>query len=115
MTGAARGALVRIFSPDPQVVRYGANCLRIVSLSYILYAYGLVILQAFNGAGDTWTPSILNFIAYWLVQLPLGYLLGLHFRFGPNGIYTAVFLADILLSVLCIFVFRRGKWKLKVV
>jgi putative MATE family efflux protein len=107
--------LIGIFSPDPRVIGYGADCLRIISLSYIVYAYGLVILQAFNGAGDTITPSIINLISYWAVQLPLAYLLGMHYRFGPNGLYTAMLIADVMLSVLSIFIFRQGRWKLKVV
>lgn len=107
--------LIRIFSPDPLVIGYGADCLRIISLSYIVYAYGLVILQAFNGAGDTITPSIINLVSYWVVQLPLAYLLGMHYRFGPNGLYTGMLIADVLISVLSIFIFRQGRWKLKVV
>jgi len=108
-------ALIRIFSPDPVVIGYGADCLCIVSLSYIVYAYGLVILQAFNCAGDTFTPSIINLISFWAVQLPLGYLLGLRYHIGPNGLYTAIFVADVMLSVLSIYVFRKGRWKLKMV
>lgn len=107
--------LVGIFSADPQVVQYGADCLRIISLCYILYAYGLVILQAFNGAGDTFTPSIINLICYWVVQLPVAFLLGRHYQLGPNGVYTAILVAEILLSLISIYVFRLGRWKLKVV
>src|SRR5260221_14138354 len=92
--------LVGIFSADPQVVQYGADCLRIISLCYILYAYGLVILQAFNGAGDTFTPSIINLICYWVVQLPVAFLLGRHYQLGPNGVYTAILVAEILLSLI---------------
>jgi putative MATE family efflux protein len=107
--------LVGIFSADPQVIKFGADCLRIISICYILYAYGLVILQAFNGAGDTFTPSMINLVCYWAVQIPLAFLLSRHFHFGPNGIYTAVLITEILLSLACIYVFRQGRWKLKVV
>jgi putative MATE family efflux protein len=107
--------LVGIFSSDPQVVRSGADCLRIISLCYILYAYGLVILQAFNGAGDTFTPSVINLVCYWAIQLPLAYLLGRQLQIGPNGVYTAVLVTEILLALISIYVFRQGRWKLKVV
>ena len=107
--------LVGIFSTDPLVIKYGADCLRIISLCYGLYGYGLVVLQAFNGAGDTFTPSVINLICYWIVQLPLAYLLGRHYHLGPNGIYTAILVAEILLSSISIYVFRLGRWKLKVV
>jgi putative MATE family efflux protein len=107
--------LVAIFSNDPAVIQYGANCLRIISLCYMLYAYGLVIIQAFNGAGDTFTPTIVNLICYWIVQLPLAFFLGKRMGFGPNGIYSAILTAEILLSLLSIYLFRLGRWKRKVV
>lgn len=107
--------LVGIFSADPQVIKFGADCLRIISVCYFLYAYGVVILQAFNGAGDTFTPSVINLVCYWLVQLPLGYVLSRHYQLGPNGVYTAILVAEILLSLISIYVFRQGRWKLKVV
>ena len=107
--------LVGIFSSDPQVVRYGASCLRIISLCYVLWAYGEIIVQAFNGAGDTWTPTLINFFVYWVVQLPLAYLLALKFNFGPNGAYYGILAAEVLLALIAIYVFRKGKWKEKVV
>jgi putative MATE family efflux protein len=107
--------LVSIFSADPQVVRYGANCLRIISLCYVLWAYGEVIVQAFNGAGDTWTPTLINFFVYWVVQLPLAFILAFKFNFGPNGAYYGILTAEILLALIGIYVFRKGKWKEKVV
>ena len=107
--------LVSIFSADPQVVRYGANCLRIISLCYVLWAYGEVIVQAFNGAGDTWTPTLINFFVYWVVQLPLAFILAFKFNFGPNGAYYGILTAEILLALIGIYVFRKGKWKQKMV
>ena len=107
--------LVSIFSSDPQVVRYGANCLRIISLCYVLWAYGEVIVQAFNGAGDTWTPTLINFFVYWVVQLPLAFILAFKFNFGPNGAYYGILTAEILLALIGIYVFRKGKWKQKMV
>ncbi len=107
--------LVAIFSNDPVVIQYGANCLRIISLCYVLYAYGLVIVHAFNGAGDTFTPTMINLFCFWVVQLPLAYLLSRRFQLGPNGIFLAVLAAEILLGTIAIYVFRMGRWKKKMV
>jgi putative MATE family efflux protein len=107
--------LVGIFSRDPVVIRYGANCLRIISLCYMLYAYGMVIVQAFNGAGDTRTPSLINLVCFWAVQLPLAWLLGIQLKIGPNGVYFAILVTETLLALIAISVFRRGTWKRKVV
>ena len=107
--------LVGIFSGDPEVVRNGASALRIISVCYVLWAYGEVVVQAFNGAGDTWTPTWINLVVYWLIQLPLAYFLCFSMRVGPSGAYYAVMTAEILLSVMSIYIFRKGKWKQKVV
>jgi len=107
--------LVGLFSSDPQVIRYGASCLRIISVCYVLWAYGEVVVQAFNGAGDTWTPTLINLFVYWVVQLPVAYFLSFRFGFGPNGVYYAILLAEMLLSIIAIYVFRLGRWKEKVI
>ena len=107
--------LVGIFSADPQVVRSGAACLRIISLCYLLFAYGVVIVQAFNGAGDTWTPTWINLASYWIIPLPLAYLLSHTMAMGPSGVYIGMLVAEIMLGTAAIAVFRRGKWKEKVV
>ena len=107
--------LVGLFTNDPVVIGYGASCLRIISICYVLWAYGEIIVQAFNGAGDTWTPTLINFFVYWVVQLPVAFILALRFGFGPNGAYYAILLAETLLALISIYVFRKGKWKQKVV
>jgi len=107
--------LVGIFSSDPEIIHSGAACLRIISACYLLFAYGIVIVQAFNGAGDTWTPTWINLLSYWIVPLPLAYFLGHRLGMGPNGVYIAMLTAEIILAVIAITVFRRGKWKVKVV
>jgi Na+-driven multidrug efflux pump len=107
--------LVGIFSSDPVVIAFGANCLRIISLCYVIYAYGLVIIHAFNGAGDTFTPTMINLFCFWIVQLPLAFLLSRRFQMGPNGVFWAVLTAEILLGTISIYVFRLGRWKKKVV
>jgi len=108
--------LVAIFgNGDQEVIRYGANCLRIISLCYVLYAYGMVIVQAFNGAGDTRTPTLISLLCFWIIQLPLAFYLGKGLALGPNGVYFAILTAEILLALIAIFIFRLGKWKKKVV
>lgn len=105
--------LIALFSPDPEVMRFGASCLRIVSYGYVFYAYGMVMVQAFNGAGDTLTPTIINFVCYWLFQIPLAYALAHRFGFGTTGVFAAIPLAESLVAVLGVLAFRRGKWKEK--
>ena len=107
--------LVGIFSNDPEVIRIGAACLRIISLCYVLYAYGMVVVQAFNGAGDTFTPTMINLVCFWIIQLPLAYWLSHRMQFGVNGAFWAVFIMEILLALSSIYVFRLGRWKRKAV
>jgi len=107
--------LIGIFSSDPVVIAVGANCLRIISICYVLFAYGMVIVQAFNGAGDTFTPTLINLFCYWIVQLPVAFLSSHRLGLGPNGIFTAILVAEILVGIIAIFVFRLGRWKMKVV
>lgn len=99
------------FNTSPAVVENGALCLRIIASGYIFYAYGMVISQAFNGAGDTRTPMKINLIAFWLFQLPFAYLAAIHLNWGAKGIFLAIVLAEVLLSVMAILWFRRGDWK----
>jgi putative MATE family efflux protein len=108
-------ALVGIFTADPQVLRYGADCLRVISYGYGFYAVGLIVTQAFNGAGDTDTPTWMNFFCFWLLQLPLAYALAEWLALGPNGVFWAAAIAESTLAVLAWVLFRRGKWKLMVV
>lgn len=104
--------IIRFFTNDVEVLKYAVQCLQIVCLGYLLYAYGLVIGQSFNGAGDTRTPTILNFIGFWMVQIPLAYVLAVHFENGPPGVYAAIAIAESFLAIMAIYVFRKGKWKL---
>ena len=103
-----------LFSKDPEVLHYGTWCLRILGVGYPAYAVGMVVAQALNGAGDTMTPTTLNLVAFWLVQIPLAYGLAEPAGLGPNGVFTAIVVGESLLTVLAIYVFRRGDWKLKV-
>lgn len=103
--------LISLFTAEPDVVQQGILCLRVICLGYIFYAYGMVIGQAFNGAGDTVTPTLINFVAFWLVQIPLSYLLARHFGWGTEGVYWAIAISESLLALIAVVVFRRGKWK----
>lgn len=108
-------SLVGVFTSDPVVLAYGADCLRIVSYGYGLYAVGMVVTQAFNGAGDTDTPTLINFVCFWLLQIPLAFALAETLAFGTRGVYAAVTIAESILAVVAVIVFRRGRWKLKAV
>ena len=87
------------------------NCLQIIALGYIFYAYGMVVTQAFNGAGDTRTPTKINLISFWFFQLPLAYVSALVLGWGTIGVFLAITLAEVLLAVLAMVWFKKGKWK----
>lgn len=103
--------IIRLFSPEPEVVRYGALALRIVTAGYVFYGYGMVIIQAFNGAGDTKTPTWINFFCFWLFQLPLAYVTALYLDLGPMGVFWSITIAEVLIAIIGIIWFRRGTWK----
>jgi putative MATE family efflux protein len=103
--------IIALFTTDPVVAPMAVNALRIFSCGNVSYSYGMVITAAFNGAGDTATPTILNLICFWLCQIPLAWALAFHSGLGPNGVYVAVLVSDSLLAVLGILLFRRGRWK----
>jgi putative MATE family efflux protein len=107
--------IIGLFTHDPAVVPYGVDCLRIVACGFLFYAYGMVLTQSFNGAGDTWTPTILNLFVFWLWELPLAYVLAVVFGFGPRGVFLAITIAFSTLAIVSAIFFRRGKWKMKVV
>jgi len=104
--------LVRIFTAEPRVIESGALCLRVVAYGYIFYAWGMVMPQAFNGAGDTFTPTKINFVCFWLLEIPLAYLLGISLGNGEGGVYWSIVVAESIAGLIGIALFRRGKWKL---
>ena len=103
--------IIRLFTNDPAVVPLAANCLRILSYGNIGYAYGMVMLQAFNGAGDTITPTVVNFFGFCMLELPLAYALAVPLGFRTNGAYYAIVFAEGAIAVAGVLLFRRGKWK----
>ncbi|HMB93197.1 MAG TPA: MATE family efflux transporter, partial [Rhodothermales bacterium] len=107
--------LIMIFTDNAAVISYGADCLRIVSYTYVFFAFGMVTSQAFNGAGDTTTPTWINFFCYWLVQIPLAYVLAHPLGMGASGVFAAVAIVQAVLALVSVVVFRMGRWKLKTV
>jgi Na+-driven multidrug efflux pump len=103
--------IVRLFTHDPQVVPLAASCLRIISYGNIGYAYGMVMLQAFNGAGDTITPTIVNFFGFWLLEIPLAYFLAIPMGMQAKGAYFSIVAAEASIAAVSIVLFRRGNWK----
>jgi len=103
--------IVGLFADDAEILRYGTSCLRILGFGYPVYAVGMIVIQAINGAGDTRMPSLLNFICFWIVQIPLAYWLATEFNLGPNGVFVAIVVAESILTVLAVLLFRRGDWK----
>ena len=103
--------IIGLFTADPLVESYGVQCLRIIALGFPLYAYGMVLTQSFNGAGDTWTPTALNVLVFWLWEIPLAYALAEWLALGPRGVFVAIATAFSSLAVLSGVLFRRGRWK----
>jgi len=103
--------IIGLFSSVEDVVNYGALSLQVITAGYIFYAYGMVITQSFNGAGDTKTPTVINFFCFWVFQLPFAYLAAITLDWGPIGVFSAITLAEILIAVVSIWLFRKGKWK----
>ena len=104
-------AITGFFSTDPGVQPFAVGCLRIVSLGFVFYACGMVLTSAFNGAGDTWTPTIINFFVFWLWEIPLAWWLANHLGLGARGVFIALTVAYSSLAVVSAVIFRRGTWK----
>ncbi|WP_046744406.1 MATE family efflux transporter [Kordia zhangzhouensis] len=103
--------IILLFTDVPIVVKNGALCLQIIAAGYVFYGYGMVVIQSFNGAGDTQTPTTINFFCFWLFQLPLAYLLAIYFDLGPKGVFWAITAAQVCIAIVGMIVFKKGKWK----
>lgn len=104
-------SIISWFNATPSVVENGALCLQVIALGYVFYAYGMVVSQAFNGAGDTKTPTKINLISFWLFQLPLAYVAAMVLGWGAKGVFIAITLAEVLLAIMAMVWFKKGKWK----
>jgi putative MATE family efflux protein len=111
----AAGPLVRIFTPEPEVARYGVAALRTIACGFVFYAYGMVVTQSFNGAGDTRTPTWLNLFVFWMFEIPLAWVLSKPVGMGPQGAFLAMTISFSILAVASSALFRRGKWKTRMV
>jgi Na+-driven multidrug efflux pump len=107
----APGPIVALFVDDPPAVAYATDCLRIVAFGFIAFAYGMVAVQAFNGAGDTRTPMIVNLLSFWGFKIPLAWLLAKSLGLGPRGAFLAITAAYSLQSIVAGLLFRRGRWQ----
>jgi putative MATE family efflux protein len=107
--------IASFFTSEADVLAYAIQCLQIFAYGYVGWGFGMAVIQAFNGAGDTMTPTYINVFCFWIVQVPLAYVLALTLGWGPVGVFWAVFAADNLSCVIGVIAFRRGKWKLRTV
>ncbi|SMO53833.1 MATE family efflux transporter [Solitalea koreensis] len=105
------GPIIRFFTHDESVVAYGAKALKIIGTGYIFYGIGMVMTQSLNGAGDTQTPTIINFISFWMVQIPLAYFLAEGLDLKATGAFIAIPIAETLVALIAFYYFRKGKWK----
>lgn len=102
---------VNFFGTSPLSYDVAIRCMKIVSLGNIFYGIQMVLGQAFNGAGDTYTPTLLNFIAFWLIEIPLAYILAVYWKWEENGVFYSICISETLLSLISIWIFSLGKWK----
>ena len=103
--------IVRFINPDPEVEKFAINVLRIVSIGYVFFGVGMVLTNAFNGAGDTKTPTIINLFCCWVFQIPLAWTLAIWLKMGPNGVFWAILITETTIAIVSFVVFRRGRWK----
>jgi putative MATE family efflux protein len=103
--------LVTLFTRDPEVIPHGVKYLRIVSLGFPFYAFGMVVSQSFNGAGDTRTPTFINLFVFWALQIPLAWTLSRHAGMGPSGVFVTLALCFSIFALISVALFRRGSWK----
>jgi putative MATE family efflux protein len=105
------GDIMQFFTNDPEVVRIAKEALYILSAGYVFYGIGMVMVSAFNGAGDTWTPTGINFCGFWLIQIPMAYILSISLGWNETGVFIAIPVAETLISIAGIVLFRMGRWK----
>lgn len=105
--------IIHLFTTDSDIVLSGISSLKIISLGFIFYGLGMVMVQALNGAGDTVTPTWINFISFWMIEIPLAYFVAINLNIGENGVYYSIIIAETIMSLIAMWFFRKGKWKYK--
>ena len=103
--------IIGFFTDDILIQNIAVEALHIMCLGYVFYGIGMVLINTFNGAGDTWTPTWVNFFGFWLFQIPLAYLLAKYYQMGPTGVFLSVPIAETAITIASIFLYRRGRWK----
>ncbi|KQM62546.1 MATE family efflux transporter [Chryseobacterium sp. Leaf201] len=103
--------LVGFFTQDTEIKSFAENALHIMSIGFVFYGIGMVMINAFNGAGDTWTPTWVNLFGFWLFQIPLAYVLSKYLEMGPKGVFISIPAAETLITVVAFILFKKGKWK----
>ena len=104
---------IQLFIQDAKVVEVGGVCLRILSYGFLAYGLGMVLINSLNGAGDTKTPTLINFLSFWMIEIPLAYFLAIIAGFEENGVFISVVIAEIFMVSIAYYFVKRGKWKLK--
>lgn len=104
--------LIDFMNTNASAQQYAIQAIHIVSLGYVFYGVGMVMMNAFNGAGDTKTPTLINLFGFWMFQIPVAYLLALHLNYGPKGVFIAIVSSETLITIVSLLIFKRGKWKL---
>jgi putative MATE family efflux protein len=109
LTGAQY--IVSLFTNDEVVLKIAVEALQIVSIGYVFYGIGMVLINVFNGSGDTWTPTKINFFGFWLFQIPLAYFLAKYMKMGPTGVFMAIPIAEACITIAGYILYKKGKWK----
>jgi putative MATE family efflux protein len=107
----AASPIVKVINPDPAVEEFAIKVLHIVSIGYVFYGVGMVLTNAFNGAGDTRTPTVINLFCCWAFQIPLAWTLAIGLKLGPKGVFWAILITETAISIVSFIIFRRGRWK----
>ncbi|MEZ4838321.1 MATE family efflux transporter [Flavobacterium sp.] len=115
VTLTAARPIITLFTNDKAVLDIAVEAIQIMSLGYVFYGIGMVLINAFNGAGDTWTPTKINFFGFWLFQIPLAYFLAKYLQMGPTGVFMAVPIAETCITISGYLLYKKGKWKKMVV
>jgi putative MATE family efflux protein len=111
ITLLAADPLLWVFTNNPHVHDIAVEAIRILSIGYVFYGIGMVLINAFNGAGDTKTPTWINFFGFWLLQIPVAYLLAMYLDMGPTGVFLAIPIAEITMTIASMILFKKGRWK----